>query len=47
MQLTDALRLLLKRQNIYAFKIKGKRYDMGDKDVHMRSFIELSEAMER
>ena len=30
-QLTDALRLLLRRRPIYAVKFEGKRYDAGDK----------------
>jgi UTP--glucose-1-phosphate uridylyltransferase len=28
-QLTDAIRLLLKEQPVYAYKFRGKRYDMG------------------
>ncbi len=30
-QLTDALRLLLRSRPIYAFKFEGRRYDAGDK----------------
>ncbi len=41
-QLTDALNLLLKKEDIYAYKFKGKRYDLGDKFDWLRINIELA-----
>lgn len=44
-QLTDALRTLLKKQPIYAYEIKGRRYDIGNKLDWIKATIEL--ALER
>ena len=46
-QLTDALNLLLnlKEQRIYAKKIKGRRYDIGDKLSYVKAMIDF--ALER
>lgn len=41
-QLTDALRLLLESQKIYAKKIEGKRYDIGDKLSYVKAVIDFS-----
>jgi len=41
-QLTDALKLLLGSQKIYARKIKGKRYDVGDKLSYVKTIIDFS-----
>lgn len=41
-QLTDALRILLKSQNIHAYKIQGKRYDIGSKLGYLKATIELA-----
>jgi len=41
-QLTDALKLLLGSQKIYAKKIKGKRYDVGDKLSYVKTIIDFS-----
>jgi len=41
-QLTDALKLLLGSQNIYAKKIEGKRYDIGDKLGYVKVIIDFS-----
>ena len=30
-QLTDALRILSKKQNMYAYEFEGQRYDVGDR----------------
>jgi len=44
-QLTDGLRSLLKSQPIYAYEIKGRRYDIGNKLDWIKATIEL--ALER
>jgi len=41
-QLTDALRLLLKRENIIACMLEGKRYDIGNKLDYMKTTIEFA-----
>ncbi|MBU1096651.1 MAG: UTP--glucose-1-phosphate uridylyltransferase [Ignavibacteriae bacterium HGW-Ignavibacteriae-2] len=40
-QLTDAMHTLLKRENIYAHVIEGKRYDIGNKLDYLKTFIEF------
>ncbi|MCK4860249.1 MAG: UTP--glucose-1-phosphate uridylyltransferase GalU, partial [Candidatus Omnitrophica bacterium] len=44
-QLTDALNLLLKKERIYATKIEGIRYDIGDKLSYVKAIIDF--ALER
>jgi UTP--glucose-1-phosphate uridylyltransferase len=44
-QLTDALRLLLKTTPIYAYEYQGRRYDCGSKLGYLRATVEL--ALER
>jgi len=41
-QLTDALRLLLKRNNIIALTIEGKRYDIGNKMDFLKTTVEFA-----
>lgn len=41
-QLTDALKLLKKKQDIYAYEFKGKRYDVGTKIDWVKANIALS-----
>ncbi len=41
-QLTDALNLLRKNQDIYAYEFKGKRYDIGTKIDWVKANIALS-----
>lgn len=41
-QLTDALNLLKKNQDIYAYEFKGKRYDIGTKIDWLKANIALS-----
>lgn len=41
-QLTDALKLLLGREAIYAYKFKGKRYDVGDKLGFLQATVEFA-----
>lgn len=42
LQLTDALLLLLKRQNIYAHLIEGKRHDIGNKLDFLKTTVEFA-----
>ncbi|MFA5866577.1 MAG: UTP--glucose-1-phosphate uridylyltransferase GalU [Actinomycetota bacterium] len=44
-QLTDALSLLLEKQDIYAYEVTGRRYDIGNKLDWLKATIEL--ALER
>jgi UTP--glucose-1-phosphate uridylyltransferase len=41
-QLTDGLRSLLKRQEIYAYRFTGKRYDTGDKLGFLKATVEFA-----
>ncbi len=40
-QLTDGLRLLMKKQPIYAYEFQGKRYDAGDKLGFLKATVEF------
>lgn len=40
-QLTDALKLMLKKEDIFAYKIEGKRYDIGNKLDYLKTFVEF------
>jgi len=41
-QLTDAMRILLKRENIYSHTIEGKRYDIGNKLDYLKTTVEFA-----
>jgi UTP--glucose-1-phosphate uridylyltransferase len=41
-QLTDAIRLLLKDHPVYAYKFEGKRYDTGDKLGYIETIIDFA-----
>ena len=41
-QLTDGIRLLLKRRQIYGLLFTGKRYDAGDKLGYLKATVELA-----
>ncbi|MEW5707224.1 MAG: UTP--glucose-1-phosphate uridylyltransferase GalU [Actinomycetota bacterium] len=41
-QLTDALKLLLEKEEIYAFEVTGPRYDIGNKVSWIKATIELA-----
>ncbi|GAW94037.1 UTP--glucose-1-phosphate uridylyltransferase GalU [Calderihabitans maritimus] len=41
-QLTDALRNLLRQQPIYAYVFEGKRYDVGDKFGYLQAIVEFA-----
>jgi UTP--glucose-1-phosphate uridylyltransferase len=42
LQLTDALRALLKEQRIYAYVYEGQRYDAGDKLGFLKATVEFA-----
>ncbi|MCY7349600.1 MAG: UTP--glucose-1-phosphate uridylyltransferase GalU [Cytophagaceae bacterium] len=41
-QLTDALLLLLRRENVYAHRIEGKRHDIGNKLDFLKTTVEFA-----
>lgn len=41
-QITDAMKLLLKRENIYSYTIDGKRYDIGNKLDYLKTTVEYA-----
>ena len=44
-QLTDAIRMLMEKETVYAYKFQGKRYDAGDKLGYIKAIIDF--ALER
>jgi UTP--glucose-1-phosphate uridylyltransferase len=41
-QLTDALRLLLRREKIYSYSIEGRRFDIGNKLDYLKTMVEFA-----
>ena len=41
-QLTDALKVLAQRENVYAYNFEGKRYDLGDKLGFLKATVEFA-----
>lgn len=41
-QLTDGLKELAKRENMYAYKFEGRRYDVGDKQGFLEATVEYA-----
>lgn len=41
-QLTDALQLMVQMEDIYAYAIEGKRYDIGDKLDYLKTIVEIA-----
>jgi len=41
-QLTDAMRIMLKRESIYCNIIEGKRYDIGNKMDYLKTIVEFA-----
>lgn len=41
-QLTDALRVLSQKEAMYAYKFKGRRYDVGDKQGYLEATVEYA-----
>lgn len=44
-QLTDAIRMLIEKEEVYAYKFKGKRCDAGDKLGYVKAIVDF--ALER
>ncbi len=42
LQLTDALKALLKKKPVYGYLFEGKRYDAGDKVGYLKATVELA-----
>lgn len=41
-QLTDALKVLAKEQDMYAYNFEGRRYDVGDKQGFLEATVEMA-----
>jgi len=41
-QITDAIKILLKKEPVYGYLFKGQRYDAGDKAGYLKATIELA-----
>ena len=41
-QLTDALKVLMNNEDIYAYDFSGKRYDVGDKQGFLQATVEFA-----
>lgn len=41
-QLTDAVKILLKKQHVYAYRFHGKRFDTGDKIGYIETIIDFA-----
>lgn len=41
-QLTDAIKSLLRKEKVYAYRFKGKRYDIGDKLGFLKATVEIA-----
>jgi UTP--glucose-1-phosphate uridylyltransferase len=39
-QLTDAIKMLIEKENVYAYAFRGKRYDAGDKLGYVKAIID-------
>jgi len=42
LQLTDALHLMVQREDVYAYAIEGKRYDIGSKLDYLKTIVEIA-----
>ena len=42
LQLTDALQLMVEQEDIYAYVIEGKRYDIGNKLDYLKTIVEFA-----
>ncbi len=41
-QLTDAIRILIEKEEVYAYTFKGKRYDAGDKQGYVKAIVDFA-----
>jgi UTP--glucose-1-phosphate uridylyltransferase len=46
-QLSDAIDLICKERDVYGHIIKGRRYDIGTKELWVKTFIEFANADRR
>ncbi len=44
-QLTDAINLLCKKDRVYGFRFEGERYDIGTKELWIKTFIKFSKGI--
>lgn len=42
LQLTDALNLMVQHEDVYAYAIEGKRYDIGNKLDYLKTIVEIA-----
>lgn len=42
LQITDAIRILMENQNVYAYGFRGHRYDTGDRIGYIKAFVDFS-----
>jgi len=45
-QLTDAIRMLMEKEEVYAYAFEGKRYDAGDKVEYVKAIVDFALARE-
>jgi len=45
-QLTDAIRMLMEKEEVYAYVFEGKRYDAGDKVEYVKAIVDFALARE-
>jgi len=41
-QLTDAIKLLMEKEDVFAYSFKGKRYDAGDKTGYVKAIVDFA-----
>ncbi|MEM0134578.1 MAG: sugar phosphate nucleotidyltransferase, partial [Thermoplasmatales archaeon] len=41
-QLSDAYNLMIKDMEVFALEMKGKRYDIGNKELWIKTFVEFA-----
>jgi UTP--glucose-1-phosphate uridylyltransferase len=41
-QLTDAIKLLMEKEEVFAYAFEGKRYDAGDKTGYVKAIIDFA-----
>jgi len=46
-QLTDALNLMCKKEKVFGYQIDGSKYDIGTKELWIKTFIEFAKADKR
>lgn len=46
-QITDAIKAMCKNSEVYGYEFEGKRYDIGNKELWLRTFIEFAQKDKR